>query len=133
VSGWELIGWGQCRIEVAAPGWGTTRFILAAEPARASTTLTVLATENACASGTQPTDREIRPVVIEDAMNVSIVILVEPPQGDQLCPSNPPFPVEVELGAPLAERTVTDASVQPGLTRPWPPTNTSVESGGLTD
>lgn len=133
VSGWELSDWGQCRIEVAAPGWGTARFILGAEPAGASTTLSVLATEVACASGIQPTDREIRPVVIGDALSVSIVILVEPPQGDQVCPSNPPFPVEVDLGAPLAGRTVIDASVQPGLARPWPPTNASVESRGLTE
>jgi hypothetical protein len=133
VSGWELNGWGQCRIEVAAPGWGTARFVLAAEPAGASTTLSVQATEMACASGIRPTDREIRPVVIEDPMSVSIVILIEPPQGDQVCPRNPPFPVEVDLGAPLAGRTVIDASVQPGLARPWPPTSASVESGGLTE
>ena len=60
----------------------------------------------------------------------TFVVLVEDPQGDQDCPSNPSFPLEVDLGSPLGERTVLDAGVQPALERPWPPTASSVESSG---
>ena len=62
-----------------------------------------------------------------------VVILVEPSSGAQDCPSNPAFPLLVDLGAPLAGRTLIDASVQPGLLQTWPPTTTTVASGVIVE
>lgn len=131
---WVPDGWGQCRIELSAPGFGPARFVLDpdAEPDPADTTISVLATEMACASGTAPSGRDVQSVVVEeDAETVSIVVLVEPPTGDQNCPSNPLFPLDVDLGSPLGDRIVLDAGVQPAVARPWPPTASSLESNGL--
>lgn len=128
---WVAEGWGQCRVEVTSEGWGNARFVLHPDvaPSPSSTTLTVLATERACASGRAPGGREVRSVVVsEDASSVHLLVLVEPAVGDQECPGNPSFRFEVDLGAPLGDRAVYDASLQPALARPWPPTASSLAS-----
>jgi hypothetical protein len=61
---------------------------------------------------------------------VSIVVLIEPLEGGGRCPGNPGFPLEVDLGEPLGDRTVLDVSVQPGVERPWPPIESSVPRMG---
>jgi hypothetical protein len=121
---WAPSGWGDCRIELEADGWGNARFILdpTVRPDPQSTTLSVLATETACASGQAPRGRDVRAVVVGQTDEaVSIVILVEPPTGFQTCPSNPSFEFRVDLGSPLADRTILDASVYPPLERQWSP------------
>ena len=121
---WAPSGWGDCRIELEAVGWGNARFILdpAARPDPQSSTLSVLATELACAGGQAPRGREVRAVVVDETDDaVSIVVLVEPPTGGQTCPSNPSFEFQVDLGSPLADRAVLDASVYPPLEREWSP------------
>jgi hypothetical protein len=60
---------------------------------------------------------------------VSIVVLVQLATAET-CPSNPSFPLKIELGAPLADRVVRDASVQPARERAWPPTQASLENTG---
>jgi hypothetical protein len=52
-------------------------------------------------------------VVEETEETISVVILVEPPTGDQSCPGNPSFPYEIPLDAPLGERTILDGSTYP--------------------
>jgi hypothetical protein len=131
---WEPRSWGQCRVEVSAPGWGSASFVL--DPARApdpsADRILVSAWENACASGQAPDGRKVRAVLLDaDQEAVSIVVLVEPVRGGADCPGNPSFPLEVELDGPLGERTVYDASVDPSLVRPWPPTDRSLESHGM--
>jgi hypothetical protein len=113
---WVPDGWGQCRIEVTAPGWGTARFELTGRPDADATVVTLDATENACASGRLPEGRDVRAIVagITDD-SVSILVLVEPPTGDQDCQGNPSFAVEVELPEPLGDRAVVDASLQPEI------------------
>ena len=50
---WKPSSWGQCRIELAAPGFGPARFVLDPDrqPDPAATTISVLATEMACTGG----------------------------------------------------------------------------------
>jgi hypothetical protein len=121
---WAPTGWGQCRIELEADGWGNARFGLdpALRPDPQSRTVPVLATEVACAGGQTPQGREVRSVVLDETDEmVSIVILVEPPTGGQTCPGNPSFEFQVNLGSPLGDRTILDASVYPALEREWSP------------
>ena len=113
---------GQCRIELEADGWGNARFILdpSVRPDPDSRTLSLLATEVNCAGGQLPVGRDVRAVVLDETeTTVSIVILVEPLGGT--CPSNPPFEFQVDLGSPLGDRTILDASVYPPKERAWPP------------
>ena len=133
---WTPHSWGQCRIELAAPGYGPARFVLDPdhEPDPDATTLAVQATEMSCAGGEAPAGRDVRSVVVaQDDTSVSIVVLVEPPTGNSTCPGNPSFPFEVDLGAPLGDRAVLDAGQQPAIPRPWPPTESSIESMGLAE
>jgi hypothetical protein len=119
---WAPTGSGHCRIELAADGWGNARFVVdpATPPDPASERISVLATEWACASGQVPEGREVRAVIHDqDERTVSIVILVEPTRGDAACPANPAFPFEVELGSPLGNREILDASIFPAESQ-WP-------------
>ena len=121
-GGWAPVGWGQCRIEVDAEGWGNARFVIdpKARPDPETDQISVLATENACAGGGPPDGRQVKPVILsEDAHTISIVILVEPTQGATTCPGNPAFPVEVQLGSAIGDRDILDASVFPPE-RQWP-------------
>lgn len=120
---WAPRGWGDCRIELEADGWGSARFTLDPEvrPDPRSRTLSVRATEMGCAGGQAPKGREVRAVVLEETdQAVSIVVLVEPPTGDQTCPGNPSFAFHVDLRHPLGDRAILDASVYPPLEREWP-------------
>lgn len=135
-GGWEPTGWEDCRIEVTAPGWGNAHFWLDpdVEPDPESTMLSVQANEMACANGEAPDGRDVTSVVVaEDDESVAVVILVEPLQGNATCPSNPAFPFTIELESNLGDRTILDASVDPPLERPWPPTQTSIDSTGLSE
>jgi hypothetical protein len=131
---WEPRSWGQCRVAVSAPGWGNANFVLdpAGPPDPSADRILVFAWENACANGQAPDGREVRALLLDaDQESVSIVVLVEPVRGGADCPGNPSFPLEVGLDGPLGERTVYDASVDPPLVRPWPPTDSSLESNGM--
>lgn len=78
---WRAAGWGGCRIQVTADGFGVATFELdpANPPDAAATTLHLLATERACASGKAPGGREVVPVVVADSEGVEIIVLVESP------------------------------------------------------
>jgi hypothetical protein len=125
---WAPTGWGDCRIELEADGWGNARFILdgTVRPDPQSSTLSVLATEMACAGGQAPRGREVRAVVLDETDEaVSVVILVEPATGSQTCPSNPNFEFQVDVGSALGDRAILDASVYPPLEREWSPSGGS--------
>lgn len=130
---WTPENWGGCRVTVAAPGWGNAHFVLDPEtdPDPAGASVSVLAWEVDCANGEPPEGREVRPVILsEDSDAVSIVVLVEPVTGGANCQSNPSFPLEITLAEPLGDRTVYDASTDPALVRPWPPSESSLSSEG---
>lgn len=120
---WTFYSSGGCVIRLEALGLGPATMILDPDrrPDPASTEVSVLIQELSCASGEAPVDREVVPVVTETATTVEIGVLVAPVIGGAECPSNPWFPLTVTLAAPLGDRTVIDAGVQPGLPRTWPP------------
>ncbi len=120
---WSARGWGGCNIEVTASGFGPAETILDAEvePDPESTTLHILIRERDCASGQAPIDRDVVPVVVEVGDRVEITTLVAPVTGGADCPSNPWFPVVVELDKALGDRTVVDMHMPPGIELAWPP------------
>lgn len=129
---WRPDGWGQCRIEVVAEGYGNAHWILARDvaPDPDSTTLEVEIMEQNCANGEAPIGREILPVVIEAADAISIRVFVEPVAGGAACPSNPWHPVTITLDAPLGDRVLFDGVAIPPIERTWPPSQSSIDSGG---
>ena len=130
---WVPSGWGQCRIEVEAVGFGNAAWILDAEPDSQSGELQVQINERACASGQPPVGREVVPVVTATDTNVTITVLVESVRGDATCPSNPWFLSVIDLGEPLGDRSLLDGSRLPPLARTWPPTQSSIDSLGSTE
>ena len=129
---WKPDGAGQCRIEVSAPGFITAHWVVdpTVEPDPEADQLAIHLMENACAGGEIPEDRQILPIVEADEERMTIRILVEPVEGFATCPGNPWYPMIVDLGEPLGERSLSDGSVIPGLARVWPPTRSSLESMG---
>jgi len=119
---WRAVGFGECLFESNAAGFGVAQIALDAEdePTAESVSLTVLATERACASGLAPTDREIWPTVVESDQSVQIVVLVEQSTGAQTCQGNPSFPLEIELAGPLGKRTILDIALAPPTELVWP-------------
>ena len=121
----RLTGWGQCRLEVEAPGHGPAAVVFdpAIEPDPTSSTLHLWILERECASGLPPEGRAIVPLVIETEETITITVLVERVAGDAACPMNPWFAITVDLDAPLGERQVLDGGEIPNLALTWPPTH----------
>lgn len=119
---WAPVGWGQCRIVLDAEGYGNASFVIDPKtpPNPGADRVVVMATERACAGGEAPSGRDVRAVILdEDQRSVWVVILVEPGKGFSTCQDNPAFPFEVDLGAPLGDRAILDASGYPPQRR-WP-------------
>lgn len=112
---WAPRGWGGCSVQATLPGYGVATWEADGTPDPGSTRIAVLATEMACAGGQVPGDRQVVPVVVETPDAVTITVFVEPVTGAATCQGNPPFPVEVELAGPLADRHLVDGS---GATAP---------------
>jgi hypothetical protein len=121
VDGYRPTGWGQCRIEVSAPGYGNAVWRLDGEPDPGTSALEIMINERACASGQPPVDRDVVPVVVADRERITITVLVEPARGDATCQSNPWYPVTVELEEPIGDRLLFDGSEVPLQERMWPP------------
>jgi hypothetical protein len=119
---WSPAGWGDCWLQVDAPGFGIGQLALdpADEPTAAATSLALLVTERACASGQVPEGREVQPIVTESDETLKIVVLIEAPVGDQSCQGNPSFPLEVDLDQPLGDRTIIDVALSPPTELVWP-------------
>jgi len=107
-------------MEVQAEGWGNARFRLDPEaPASPDDDrIAVLATETTCTGGRPPDGREVQSVVLDETeATISVVILVEPPTGDQSCPGNPSFPYEIRLDAPLGDHDPRRSTCPPSPAR----------------
>jgi hypothetical protein len=118
-GGWRSQGWGQCHWWAEMVGWGPAEWIL--DPAypldESTTTLHLLATERACASGEAPQGRQVTTVVWAADSSLTVIVLVEHLTGGALCPSNPQFPVTVDLGHPLGDLTLLDGATIPSPVR----------------
>ena len=116
---WQPVGWGTCSWRATVAPLGTASWTLDPDhpPDPDAATLRVLATEAACAGGQPPGDRRVDAVAWSTTEEVFVLVTVEPVQGGAFCPGNPAFPLEVELGGPLRDRTPVDASTIPGTRR----------------
>jgi hypothetical protein len=112
---WSASGWGGCRIEVTAPGWGGANWVLDPDVPfdPDATEFGILVNERNCANGQPPDGREIRPVVVIEASRVVVHVLVEPVEGDAACPSNPWHPSMLTLAEPLQMRDLYDGREVP--------------------
>ena len=131
---WDAAGWGTCHfLNVSeVPGFSAGAWVTDPDvaPDPTSSTLHVLVMERECANGEPPVDREVSPAVFPTEDTIRIVVLIEYVQGGATCPGNPWFATTFDLGEPLGDRVLIDGHVPPGLVRPWPPTKTSLGSGG---
>lgn len=99
-----------------------------APPDDGTAELPLLVVEQGCASGQPATDR-VEVEVDESADEIRLIVGVQPPRGDQTCPSNPATPVTVELDEPVGERRVVDASRHPPAEVTGPPQDLQREEG----
>lgn len=73
-----------------------------------STTVHLMITEGQCASGQAPEDRDVYVFLSQDSDGTTLSVYVENYGGT--CPSNPWYPIVVELPAPPADGTFLGAS-----------------------
>lgn len=127
-DGWMTTSAGPCTLRAELDGLGAATVVLDPEapPAEDDTSLSLWVVERACASGRPATDR-VAVSVEETADEVRLVVGVEPLEGDQSCPSNPPTPITVELAEPLGERQLTDAARFPPIELEQAPPELSVD------
>jgi hypothetical protein len=69
--------------------------------------------ERECASGHSAEGRIELVELNETTEQVQLRVGVRPRDGDQNCPGNPPTPFTIDLGGPLGDREIIDASVVP--------------------
>lgn len=112
---WLLMSAGPCaQRSIADHDVGEADLTLADTPSPTDTSVDLLVHERACASGQTAEGRIQLLELNETAEHVRLRIGVRPPGGDaQSCQGNPPTPFTVELGEPLGDREILDASVVP--------------------
>ncbi len=112
---WVVDGWGSsggaCKPEVALPeglNLVAARLDPAALPSPADTTISLLVTEWACASGREMGDDLLDPQIVETETSVLVAFAaVASPLLDE-CPGNPSTAVTIELQTPLGDRELLD-------------------------
>lgn len=107
-----LGGRGSCDLEVVLPvGLNAVDWFIdpEGEPLTPeSTSIEVLVTERACASGEPVGDRLVGPEIVMTDTEVLIAFAATAQSGAQYCPANPPQAVVVELPEPLGDRAAVD-------------------------
>lgn len=102
---------GECVLAVQPPpGLNIVDWRLdpATPPTPESTSIAVLLTERACASGEPVGDRLRGPQVVVTDTEVLVTFAAEPQGGSHTCPGNPPTPTTIELSGPLGSRGIRD-------------------------
>ena len=115
-GGWQASEYGRCDLRVVLPqGFGFASWeVDPGHPTQPdATSLTVLATERACASGKSMAGRLEAPIVLYAPDTVTIALVVRAEPGGQDCQGNSPEPVLVDLGEPLGSRSLFDGSSYP--------------------
>ena len=77
-----------------------------------STTLHLLVTQKACASGRSGVERMLKPEVIESATEIRVAMGVIAGCGGR-CPGNPFVPITIKLAAPIGQRKIVDGLFLP--------------------
>jgi hypothetical protein len=113
---WKVVGWGGCPAQVVAGlGLGAAEWRLpdGVVPDPGLQTFVALVTELACNSG-QPADgRIMAPQILTDDDQVVVIFTVRPRPGGHDCQGNPSTQVQVELPAPLGDRSLLDGGSFP--------------------
>jgi hypothetical protein len=115
IDGWHLRTSSWCDLRRDLGRLGSTDLALDPEalPREEATSVALLVTERACASGEPATGRiEVVDVARTDS-ELQVVLGVEQVRGSAACPGNPPTPFTLELEEPLGARTLVDASAYP--------------------
>lgn len=115
INGWALRAstWCDLRRDLGELGTADIGLDPAALPREEATSVALLITERACASGELATGRIEVVEMSRTASELRVVLGVEPVGGAAACPGNPPTPFTLELNEPLGSRTIVDGSVHP--------------------
>jgi hypothetical protein len=111
---WMLTLAGPCaQRAVGGSDVGEADLMLAKPADPDATTLALLVTERACASGRSADGRVELLALEETGTEIRLRIGVRPLPGDQNCPGNPPTPFDVDLRGPVGDRAILDVGVEP--------------------
>jgi hypothetical protein len=111
---WMLMSRGPCTPRlVIDDDLVDTDLTLADAPSPGDTSVDLLVTERECASGHSAEGRIELVELNETTEQVQLRVRVRPRDGDQSCQGNPPTPLTIDLGGPLGDREIVDASVVP--------------------
>lgn len=116
-AGWQFLGGGDCQPRAILPvGVGPATWIIDPaypDPIAQDSTVHLLVTETACASGESAADRLAPAYVVASPYRIDITIGVHARPGGGRCPSNPPIAVEIDLGSPIDNRPLIDPNAPP--------------------
>jgi hypothetical protein len=121
-ASWELVTTGTCEMRPFfgdAFGPGIWELAVGTELTADDTTVNVIVTELACASGQSAEGRVTEPAVAYEVAAVTIYFAVERLPGNQTCPGNPDLAATVRLAEPIGGRRLLDGSSYPPEQR-WP-------------
>jgi hypothetical protein len=112
---WMLMSRGPCTQRlVTDDDLGEADLTLADTPSPGDRSVDILVHERECASGHSAEGRIELVELNETTDQVQLRVGVRPRDGDgQDCPGNPPTPFTIDLGGPLGDREIVDASVVP--------------------
>jgi hypothetical protein len=115
---WRLVGSGSnCYVLGWARGRKGNPWTLRRPAEPEVVRLSVFVHEFNCTGGRTAEGRIDEPTVGWTDDSAVVTITIEPPEGNQTCPGNPPTPFEFELPGPLGSRQLLDGSFVP----PAPP------------
>ena len=107
---------GQCRPRSWLGSLGIAAdWKLAARTSPTSTTMKILVTERACASGQSAKGRIAKPRISYESTRIVITMGVTPLTGTRDCQGNPPTALTITLSEPIGTRKLFDGGPYPAL------------------